>query len=646
MNIPKYFKSAVLGAFILGVNACAGTMSSFPPVHFATMPKADDYPDMPAVVLLDNATLTYKTQNGKNGAQAVLTHHRRYKILNERGFSYATIVLPTSAHSNITSLSGRIVYPDGREKALAGNEIQHQPGLVRPELGRVIARISGPEVGAVVEFQYVRTFDDARYIPTWNMGSELPVKRAEFAIITTPDILLDIRSGTGQFISDEQPIRRDLEKNQQRLLWVKNDLPPLYPEENMPDLQRLRAWVSPVFQGVRAKESGAQSGDIMRKWEDVGAWYLKETKHLTELNTAHDWISREQSETALYSWLQEQAVPVSTEYIWEAGPVDYNEIGQKKPASVRDLAAFFAAILKVRGLEAYPVLVIKPGGRLINIDMPSLVPFAHVVVAVKKQGGAADYSFLDPGCPKCGFATLPRELQGGAGLLIKDEEHAEFINLPLSTPEQNSSAIDIKMRLKNTGELEGFFNLKAEGEAARLLREALSKNKSEQKKALLAAFADSGTSMDISNWEVADLKNLSAPIRVTGACKASMKELKYQEYKFAADQITGELYHHLWKDKRRYQLATGGPLVWEMKLSIELPVGYEVDQPLPVDLFAPGYGEYSSYYKKDGKYFRFERRFVIKKPIIESEEYGEFLAFIKKARQAEALGVTFLSTEE
>ena len=102
----------------------------------------------------------------------------------------------------------------------------------------------------------------------------------------------------------------------------------------------------------------------------------------------------------------------------------------------------------------------------------------------------------------------------------------------------------------------------------------------------------------------------------------------------------------MWKDKRRYQLATGGPRLWETKLSIELPVGYKVDQPLPVDLISPQYGEYSSYYKDDGKHFLFERRFVIKKPIIESDEYSEFLAFIKKAREAEALGVTFLSTEE
>ena len=59
--MKKYWKYSLIAALI-GLTGCGGSgvSSVFPTVHFATTPQAGEYPDIGAVVLIDNATLEYE----------------------------------------------------------------------------------------------------------------------------------------------------------------------------------------------------------------------------------------------------------------------------------------------------------------------------------------------------------------------------------------------------------------------------------------------------------------------------------------------------------------------------------------------------------------------------------------------------------
>ena len=78
---------------------------------FDTLPTQEDYPDAGAVVLLDEADLHMGNSGEMKFSQ--LERHMIVKILNERGYANANILIPYGRGTRITGIKGRTIRPKG-----------------------------------------------------------------------------------------------------------------------------------------------------------------------------------------------------------------------------------------------------------------------------------------------------------------------------------------------------------------------------------------------------------------------------------------------------------------------------------------------------------------------------------------------------
>ena len=634
--------AASLGALILLSAGCLRPYS-FPPINFTQAPRPDDYPDIGAVELLNKGTMFYRLldRDGERFPYAVLEHHRRIMILRESGLEYATVSLPIDAFSKVGKVMARTVLPDGSETWLNPDTIRLSYSSPRSDqLQQKTFTIPGARVGAVVEYWYERLYSDLRYIPTWVMGSQLPVVRAEFNLIGHNELRSDVRVGDGPTVTAEPPLRRELPDGQVRLIWIKQDLPPIYPERHMPHLQRLRPWVATVFQGWR--QTTNEQTDI-RHWDDVAAWARNITKPSQRLDQELEERAMSHSAVHLYRWLQRMTRPLrETRWLWDVRPMGVSDMLLQEHAHCRDLAALMWRMLRHRNDDASLVLVVPANGPVAVPDLPSLQPFTNVVVLIDR--GRGDYTVLDPACTFCGFGELPMALQGARGFVVGARRNY-WIDLPVSKPESNRTRLELSLTLGIKGDLTGIFMLELTGDGAQRLRGKLHATRDGWEKIILQQVLEQHGGMTISNIEVTNLSAPGAPLKVCGRCTVGLEEIRHQYYSFSSEQVSGGVMSDHWRTKRRYPMATGGPFVLELQLTIKLPIGYAIDAPLPVDV-SSRFGEYQARYQGEGGLFMLNRILRVTVPKVSASDYPRFLKFIKKARQAEGMGIVFQSVED
>lgn len=108
----------------------------------------------------------------------------RLKVLNERGKDFANVELPFSTRegSNIDSLAGRTIHPDGTIIPFTGKPYEKliERGTQSSYKAKVFT-LPSVEIGSIVEYRYKIHFDDA-YVqsPDWFVQSNLYTRKAHF----------------------------------------------------------------------------------------------------------------------------------------------------------------------------------------------------------------------------------------------------------------------------------------------------------------------------------------------------------------------------------------------------------------------------------------------------------------------------------
>ena len=215
--------------------ACLGGRYRFPTAVIPASLGAEDYPGSGAVVLDDRASLDFRIirRDGRDRLGAVLTHHRRLKVLTAEGLRHARVALPVDGFSSITAIDGRAVSPTGRLTRLGKHRITRElaaPGSRGAEsLGSVLFEVPGAEVGGLIDYYYERVYTSPDMVPVWVFGQELPVIRSELSVASSEGVKLDYHWGKGGALVNKKPLLRSGVDTRDRLLFVETDLPHLYP---------------------------------------------------------------------------------------------------------------------------------------------------------------------------------------------------------------------------------------------------------------------------------------------------------------------------------------------------------------------------------------------------------------------------------
>ena len=158
------------------------------------------------------------------------------------------------------------------------------------------------------------------------------------------------------------------------------------------------------------------------KWEKVNR-NLPEDQRRVILDNLPEWPADLDTVEARFEWLfRYVAVEVGDgNYI----PHEPRQVLQYKYGDCKDLSLLMAELLRLRNIDAYPILVQMPAWRMFDSSYPSMRQFNHCIVAIVRLG---DTTYYDPTAKGYDIGALPWADQGAPALWLG--ESSQFLTLP------------------------------------------------------------------------------------------------------------------------------------------------------------------------------------------------------------------------
>ncbi len=386
---------AVLGAFqppddfLLSQEAVMITAKS---VNASRFPDADS-------VLVDDHVLEIYEKDGTS----VLWDDEYSKIMTEKGRRGG------SSHELMFDLNygtsfvyrAEIIKPDGRIFPIDTEKysrLMTEPGqmgsnIYDPSNKTLSFSIPGLEIGDLCHLITCRVTTKARVPDTWSdyavFEYDSPIVKLDYAISAPPErplrhkVLRSPVTNSVTYTESRQSDGRTLHT------WKVTDVPQMFPEPDMPPLhtQVQRLILSTI-----------------EDWRSVSRWYwdlcqpalAKTTPEMqTLVNTLIAGTStRDEKIRRVFKFVSQEIryMGITTEDVAPGyEPHEVSLTFNNRYGVCRDKAVLLAALLKMAGIPAYPVLI--HAGAKMDPDVP--IPyFNHAITAVDKPGGG--YMLMDP----------------------------------------------------------------------------------------------------------------------------------------------------------------------------------------------------------------------------------------------------------
>jgi hypothetical protein len=176
----------VLFCFFMLIS-CAKQGAWYKEVHwdefdFQSLPTATDYPEDPAVILLDEG----EVEVFGSGEVKFSTFERRriIKIFDSRAHNFANVVVPYTTQSQIKLIRARTISADGNITVLKKNDIfdvNLYPNFIFYSDQRAkIFTLPAVEDGAVLEYEYHITLSNHTFGSIWSFQDEVPILLSRF----------------------------------------------------------------------------------------------------------------------------------------------------------------------------------------------------------------------------------------------------------------------------------------------------------------------------------------------------------------------------------------------------------------------------------------------------------------------------------
>lgn len=557
--------------------ACSSSLPApeFERFDMRTTPGPSDYPDAPAVVLLDRGELRLTVDPRTGNPIARLRRLRRVKILRESGLEQARAVAPYEPMSAIRGLSARGILPSGAEVVADPENIADSPyaGEVRaktlfvPDVG----------VGAVIEATYDQYFEDPRFLGPWAFAGDLPTARSELTVIVPPGFEVDLRfSDRGAFVS-RPPERFETEEGT-RFSWSQANLPTIYDEPNMPAAGLLAPRAHVIFLGAKIR---GRKFTGFRAWDDIAGWFVSRVPNWAELSdktlaeaqrVAGDAPSLEKAVKimeVLARDLPEEHGPRPP--LWRAPLFHPDTVLSKRSANPTSRGLLFVSLLRAAGLDAVPGLFVYADEDIILPDLPTVRALSGVCAILPRADGVI---VLDPSQPLVDPLVPAPRLQG-TRLVALMQDGAQVIRVPRSSPGDSNSEIRYDLRLDPRGDLYGPLKATLTGAEAAELRGRLLEREPEAYAEVVSRFLQArGVPFDVESVSIADLTALRRPLGIRASInKRGFLPDEGVDLPITLGQIVGTISEPP-PEVRRSPLRTGAPRQVELRATVTLPDEY------------------------------------------------------------------------
>ncbi len=586
---------------------CASDRPEMERFHVAGRVDKGAFPDVPAVVLLDRTELTFTFAPEAKKPYASQLHTRRIQILDASALERAKVRIPYDDRSRVLHIQARVTKPNGDVVESPADRFVELPrydeGSPAAQLyndgGYKLTKVSGAEVGDVIELSYLRVFRDPRWVEPIRIGGELPVVRGEVVVNHPRSFDVDFRvTKLGRAVSSRpvklpQSVKGPSGDGEgvpgQRLVFVFENEPAIYPEERRPDVEALATQVHVQLKSYLLRN---QRYDGYRSWDDVASWYRELTAGTDVPDASVEQAvkasggkhgTKAQKLRRVQRYLQDRIGDVPTFLNLAALPKHApRDLLTVQLGDAKDQASLGLAMLRHMGIDGFPVLVSRLGSFAVVPDLPTPAPFNHVVLAVP-AGGA--YQFIDPSTPALPLGRLPGPLQGQLGLLVRPDR-AELIDLPQDEPQHNTRSFHVELTLASDGNAQGQMRVELAGLDAARARAILKEGRDVPRRLMQALASGEGAALEwkdvVKVGGAADDPDKPLKLQVVLA-PGQVATVKGEGLSLHLEKILGRPLPALWREARRMPLVFDHPYEEKVRLSLALPSALGIDA-LPTEV--------------------------------------------------------------
>ncbi len=370
-----------------------------------------------------------------------------------------------------------------------------------------------------------------------------------------------------------------------------------------------------------------------QSWEEVGAWYgglqQERVKPSLEIRAKAAELTKNATDDnaklhAIYNYVSTQFRYIGVAFgIGRYQPHSAADVLANQYGDCKDKHTLLASLLDAAGIKAYPALI--NSSRDLDPDVPSPQQFDHVITAVP-QG--KDFLWLDTTAEVAPFGYLVGVLRDKRALVITPDKPAALIATAADPPSRGLQTFKLDAKLSETGILEGKVDRTLSGDDGEILfRAAFRRMPMPQWKDLVQQVSyGSGFSGDVSEVIVDPPEKLDTAFHWTHLY--SRKDFPdWPNHKVDSPLPLIPLPHP--DTKPSYPVWLGSPEEIHYEASVELPKGYEVQLPAPVDL-QENFAEYHAAYAIKNNVIKSDRKLVTKVREIPLADYDIYDKFVKK----------------
>jgi len=395
-------------------------------------------------------------------------------IYNVRGESHSDIVISEHGSEKLQRVVIRAIDADGKELFVREkDDLERYCGFgqyaVYKDICHYASSIEVPQFPFSIVFEYEKTGKSLFLWPAASLQREIPVKRADYLIEGTDKV--SFRYRLSGLKGDTAP-----EVTETSWEWRFDDIP-AYPDPEYAAYGYGEP-ASLVFVPERFEYEGSRfEGD---SWSDIARWYhmLAEDKYSPPKEKVY---TRRIRDTLAFIKEAYDEVTSSVRYVavqigiggWQ--PYEAKKTYERKYGDCKDMSTLLISLLRNRGIEVYPALVLTRGAGAVDVDFPSF-RFNHVICcAIHNE----DTIWMDPTCSNCPFGELRWAVEGIPALIVT-ENGGGITRTPAGVPDDNRLTIETDLHIAPDNRADASLSLAATGNRAVYLRGRLSGESEEE----------------------------------------------------------------------------------------------------------------------------------------------------------------------
>ena len=563
-------------------------------------PFEDLHPDDGAVVLWESEVFDLD-EDGKR----VYSTRRVVKILNKDGYHLGEIRIPYArGGDDVTIHHARTILPNGAQIELDESDIVRGiPPASATEMGLMVdTRLLYFELpnisdGCIIDYAYSsKNLRDAMKGELWRQVFFQLDEPIQFYRLTTH---IPKKKQLKYEVDGPQIEPTITESNYTRTYTFElKDVPALRSEPLMPAVSDIAYSIS-----ITSLES----------WDDLVSWYatlIREQDRITkdiEAKTKQilfGALTRQEKIKRLYEFVARNIKYAGDERgIWAIKPYPADEVLKKEWGDCKGKSTLLSTMLRVAGIDSYPVLISAGKAKRIVHDVPALSYFNHMILAVD-GGKNKELIWLDPTAHTCAYGDIPVSDQDRWTLIINtDAAKVEGVDLGATVDEneildgekvkqhlyafQKSPMLPANSNVRRTEShiivnkdmsLVVTQELQASGEFnSRLRSRLLATSHRDERIQFLRDTFELDERAKVVDFEFSDLKAMrpELKIKLVWSCEGYLYEI--------ADQFILELpvvnhpYAKLLRDDERdYPAVLGQTLTYEDIITVEMEAPYEM----------------------------------------------------------------------